>query len=1782
MRKQIEFALCILGTVGVLLGTSSPAEASGSGVVCTLTGNAGDVIECPLQLAATDLNQAKAAALQIEFTYPPLVVQFNLFSDGEFCLPGACIPWTLPDPQTSLQSGHSLSTSPADPSDWAGAATLVLANLTNPTQSLTDAYLFQSDMVGDPVFMTASFTLLEDAPANAPAQIVLNGVIASGSSGQPLGTSLEGSPAVIYTTTQPTGCGKTGNACDDGDVCTTNDSCISGFCSGQPLECDDDNPCTLQYCQPLSGCITETIQGACDDDDECTEETLCIAGYCAGGTTLDCTDDDACTDDVCDPYLGCSQPEADCDDGDVCTVDACVPGTGCTHTIPEANACTDPNPCTEDICDPNVGCVNVALDGYDCDDGNECTANESCVDGVCESPDVLDCDDANPCTTDYCHPAIGCVQTPNDNPCDDDETCTTLDTCSEGECVGGPTPNCDDGNACTTDSCSSGLGCVNFDANGSTCDDGKPCNGTQQDVCSAGTCTGPPCDCSSDSDCEDDGDLCNGVPYCHPFNKKCENGLPIICGATNNSDCTVNLCEPEFGVCVPQFVNAGAPCSDGDPCTHEDACAGGVCASSALQCDDENPCTIDTCDLGTGGCSFQLDVDGECDDGDACTAADHCLAGKCVGLIATPCSDGSECTDDLCDVDFGCFNVLNEAICEDGDACTQQDQCINGNCIAGTQASCDDDNFCTIDACDTAFGCTHPPLNCSDGDLCNGVESCDPILGCVPSDPPICADSDPCTQDACDTEFGCTFFDICGPGIFLDSISPTAAEAGVERTITVKGANFTAVSTLVIPGAEMLDSTPVDADEITFDLMTPAQAGIHDVTLIDGLWSQTIVDGFTVVDVPPPPPGGVAFVTPKNNLAISAGPGGASITTQVEVNGIPLEDGGASLTFLLDGVPQTQTLSTMYIFENVQKGHHLLTAQLMGGSGTMLDSPSGSDTISVKIVTGCSTANDCANDPCSTTSCVNNTCKYNVLDGNCCLNDATCPSGAVCAEGACFQCDTDADCVEGNTCTVDVCESGVCVHDVLENCCTSDVDCIDGNACTTDLCNPILGECVHQVVDNETCCDVPDDCDDSSACTINHCVANHCRFSPNPMLPYCCDGDSDCDEGFCDLNTCIECSQVFNSNCDDGDFCTLNTCDFISHQCQSVPIIDCCAVNADCDDASQCTDDLCDEETLTCLHLYEGQEPDEPPPPNINCCTTDADCNDGVPCNTDVCLQGKCRHGSNPLYPNCCVAGTQPPNYLFCTDNNPCTSDVCNNATSTCIHQDPPNKVCCESALECEDNNPATIDKCLTGTCVYLADNDWCGDASDCDKPCFDGYCEDSQCQWTQIPDCCWEDSMCYDGNKCTKNFCNTFTNTCQMLPVEGPCCTADTDCPLPEEDICMASACVAGTCRRAEVPDCCYDSTDCDDGNDCTQEACTDHSCIVVPDPACACAFNVDCLDGDPCTTDTCDGGLCSHTPNAWCCTSNSDCADSFSCTADACVFGVCKNVWIEDCCVLNPDCNDYDTCTIDSCADGECTHVVTPACSEPTGVAHSLCAPLNVDGFTVMNTPADLDGWSTEDCCATLDFPIGPPEPWVSEMTSPTINASNTVALTLQFEQDLPTSAGTPGDLAKVHLSFDAGITWLPLVTYQVAAAGPERYTTFEVPSVFVGQSGLRAKFGWEGLPASGGANWKICHLVVGAGLPPLFSEDIELPGAVSKGQLTQIALEASDEDEYDALYFTLLEAPSFATIVPTTSNGEESKASLVLTPEFADQGTHVMRIVVTDSESLRDVLEFTFNVQ
>jgi len=64
----------------------------------------------------------------------------------------------------------------------------------------------------------------------------------------------------------------------------------------------------------------------------------------------DCDDSDPCTVDMCDPQTGCQNTAINCDDGNACTADTCDPASGCQNTPDEGAACDDGNPCTNATC----------------------------------------------------------------------------------------------------------------------------------------------------------------------------------------------------------------------------------------------------------------------------------------------------------------------------------------------------------------------------------------------------------------------------------------------------------------------------------------------------------------------------------------------------------------------------------------------------------------------------------------------------------------------------------------------------------------------------------------------------------------------------------------------------------------------------------------------------------------------------------------------------------------------------------------------------------------------------------------------------------------------------------------------------------------------------------------------------------------------------------------------------------------------------------------------------------------------------------------------------------------------------------------------------------------------------------------------------------------------------------------------------------------------------------------------------------------------------------------
>jgi DNA-binding beta-propeller fold protein YncE len=289
---------------------------------------------------------------------------------------------------------------------------------------------------------------------------------------------------------------------------------------------------------------------------------------------------------------------------------------------------------------------------------------------------------------------------------------------------------------------------------------------------------------SLDAPDDRDADLADPGPPCDPAAGPCPCATPDDCPAgafCDGTECRPWICIPDARFCqgttlLQCAVDGGGEtivedCDDGDPCTLGDGCSGTRCRErTAVSCDDGNPCTSDACERATGAC-VSTPVDGtSCTDDDPCTANDRCKGGLCVAGGATPCSDGNPCTTDFCTSLLGCVHEPAAGSCTPAsDPCAAGRECRDAACQI-VPRDCDDDDPCTLDACQ-AGACTHTPVagcacelaaGCDDGNACSQdacvggrcVHEAAPAIGCCQA-AVDCDDNDPCSLDDC-RGFRCT------------------------------------------------------------------------------------------------------------------------------------------------------------------------------------------------------------------------------------------------------------------------------------------------------------------------------------------------------------------------------------------------------------------------------------------------------------------------------------------------------------------------------------------------------------------------------------------------------------------------------------------------------------------------------------------------------------------------------------------------------------------------------------------------------------------------------------------------------------------------------------------------------------------------------------------------------------------------------------------------------------------------------------------------------------------
>jgi len=612
----------------------------------------------------------------------------------------------------------------------------------------------------------------------------------------------------------------------------------------------DDTDCTENTCDVKTGkCSPKAAKDktACDDGDSCTASDICVDGACVSGANT-------CP---CSGAADCAKYE----DGDACngTLYCDIAASKPTCTINPSTVSTCPqsdDACLTSGCDKNTGACSVKAkpNQTKCDDGDACTGGDHCEKGTCK-PSAEIC----PCKSDK-----DCASA-SENKCLGARFCDK--SAAPFQCRHNPAlkvvcPITND-TECKTNFCSPKTGKCAFQSavEGKACNaDGNPC--TKGDVCKSGACVAGTnvCPCEKDPDCGkfEDNDVCNGTLYCDtaklPLRCQVNPKTVVVCKTVDDTACARNTCDPKTGACAMASFNENGPCNaDDSDCTKGDFCSSGSCMAGKNQCgctkdsecaayDDKNacngsyfcdkgqkpftcalnpktvvkctassnPCLLASCDPATGKCADKARPDGTgCSDGEQCTVADTCMAGKCNGKQICACLTDADCAGtnlkDLClgiprcatetfpatcqpdpntaitcpNLDSPCAELACQPTtgacalhakpdtagktCDDDNPCTLKTTCSKLQCGGGATRLCDDANKCTADGCDVSkstdpkTGCFFFKLSnqtCNDGDKCTEGDVCT-NGSCEAGPKKDCDDNKPCTQDSCGAAVGC-------------------------------------------------------------------------------------------------------------------------------------------------------------------------------------------------------------------------------------------------------------------------------------------------------------------------------------------------------------------------------------------------------------------------------------------------------------------------------------------------------------------------------------------------------------------------------------------------------------------------------------------------------------------------------------------------------------------------------------------------------------------------------------------------------------------------------------------------------------------------------------------------------------------------------------------------------------------------------------------------------------------------------------------------------------------
>lgn len=519
--------------------------------------------------------------------------------------------------------------------------------------------------------------------------------------------------------------------------------------------------------------------------------------------------------------------------------------------------------------------------------------------------------------------------------------------------------------------------------------------------------------------------------------------------------------------------------------------------------------------------------------------------------------------------------------------------------------------------------------------------------------------------------------------------------------------------------------------------------------------------------------------------------------------------------------------------------------------------------------------------------------------------NARCGDGIVWADAE--ECD-DGNLSDTDSCLA-TCEDNVCgdgyVFEGTEECDDGGDNRNEPDACRTDCTLPRCGDAIT---------DTGEMCDDGNTIDNDGC-SNHCS------RPGCGNGipeaGEECDDGNDDntdacLDTCL------NASCGDGyvwaghEDCDTSLSVLCTTTCGSIGAAPCtnCVVGACLPPFEECNglDDDCDGYpdngyecvrgsgvscTTSCGSAGSGvctdtcQVPAGPSctPPGEECNGVDDDCD------------GTCDNGFK------CCSGTSGPCITSCGSNGSMTcsssclwgscvppAETCNGADDDCDGVCDNGYDCCRDAIEActtTGGHPGTrtcLSSCAWGDCI--AGGEVCNGIDDDGDTLIDEYFE---CVMGETTDCITECGSTGSGacspectlpppSSCTppSERCNGVDDDCDghidedFDCVRGETVPCTTACGITGEGVCTDTCTIPGPSDCPPLPEQCCETSDCDDGEECTDDSCVSHACRHSP-----------AEDGRACTGGICCGGACRA---GWGCCSDADCTDGCKGTALGC----------------------------------------------------------------------------------------------------------------------------------------------------------------------------------------------------------------------------------------------------------------------------------------------------------